>query len=679
MAGDRQVAVDVRAKVTGAKDVEKLARDVDKLTAEPATLEVDAKVNPAVDRVLGKLDDIDAAARAAAVAAEALGAAVGPELAARADMTAVVNELKRLGLSFDEITVNADELGDKLRTIDSDDLGGRLGKAMGTARGKTEELRDAAVKSRNAMANMVGNVTQDLGAFAGVAGTAGVAVGQLAEGAADAALGGQKLSTALLDVAKVAGPMAALGVAMQLLSSAMEAASATRAFDAANVDQYFDAIKAGTPIVQSFNDEIRETGELAYRTQTGGGPLGMFSSTQDLLPILAKVTDGIGVFNKIVDEYVAAGDGSAEANDRWRAELEAMGFSMLDAIEIVKAANQEADARTAATERNVRVTNELGDSEADQAAKAERAAKAEEERARKTELVAHAQESLARIQADAAAEYDALTQRMLDQAAALEGMVSASTTAADAKRSEVDALMRYAEVTGDAEASTDDMVDASIALAKAHEATADATARSEGATRSATAKVDSFNDALLDTAANLNGPARTAVANYIADVNKVPADKRTQFIALVESGKLEEARGLLDGVSVTRTAALEADATNTTAAGRELDNVANPGGRPRTAYINTYVNPAGTLPRPPGVPIPTMMPPADGAEVAGYAAAPAAAGDSYAVPSMASYAVVRGPTTVNVTLQSTVIGSPHAVARAVRRATHDAARLAGSR
>ena len=675
MAGDRQVGVDVRAKVSGAKDVEKLAKDVDKLTDKPATLEVDAKVNPAIDRVLDKLGKIDEDAKAAAVAAEALGRALGPELSDRADMTAVVAELKRLGASFDEITANADEFGAKLKSIDSDDLGGRMGRALGTARGETEKLSAAADKSRNAMANMWGNVAQDAGALGGITGSLGVGFGQLAEGAADAANGGQKLSSALGDVAKVAGPMAALGVAMQLLNAAMDAAAASRAFDDANIDQYTAALRDGTTAVSSFNDEIRETGELAYRAKTGGGPLGMFSSTRDLLPVLEANNIKIAQFNDLVAEYVKAGDGSAEMNDRWRASLEAAGVSQNDAIKIVQAANQESDARTEALTREARVTDLLGDSEAELARQARLAADAETLKGEATELSAWATEQAAAVQADAAAKYDEATQAMLDQVDALTAQVDAATAAADTQLAQNDAYAKFGELLGDAEASTDDLADAAIGLAKATQTNADATAKAAGTTRTATGRVDTFNDSLLATAGTLNGEARTAVANYIADVNRVPPEKRTEFIALVQAGKLDEAKNLLNGASATRTAAIQADATNVEATRRELDDLA----RDRTAIVRVQTVATGGVYRPPGTPVPTMAPPPEGAGPAQYGAVAASTGDSYGAPAVSTHTLVVPAPTINVTLQSAVIGSPTAVARAVRKATRDGVRLAGSR
>lgn len=426
-------------------DIADKAKDVEK----PTEVEVDADVSKA----LAELDRLDQEARATAVAAEELGRALGPELSARVNMDGVIAELKNTGLTIEQITTNADQLAAKLREVDSDDLGGGLGRAMGTAKGKTEELADSARGANSAFANMIGNSAQDLGALGGIAGSTGVALGQMAEYAADAKLGGEGLASSLGSMAKVAGPIAGLAFAMQLMGDAMAAAQASNAFDAANVQQYFDALREGTSIVGSFNDEIRETGELQFRAAHGGGLLGMFSSTKDLLPILEEANLQVADFNEIVDEYVKAGDGSAEANDRWRASLEARGVSELDAIAIVKAANQEADARVEALARQERVAESLGLT-VEELAAAEKlaegmtkaAAMAQEEQTRRAE-----EQKLALEQAALAAqEYAAIVSGSDWGKATLEGAVAGAQAFAEQQ-------FGLVNIAAQAEAAYDDL------------------------------------------------------------------------------------------------------------------------------------------------------------------------------------------------------------------------------
>jgi chemotaxis protein histidine kinase CheA len=287
------------------------------------------------------------------------------------------------------------------------------------------------------------------------------------------------------------------------------------------------------------------------------------------------------------------------------------------------------------------------------------------------------------VEKQSAEQLERVTQLLLDQADALNDQVDGSIAAGDAKQAENDAFAAYGETLNDATASTDDLTGSAIALAKAHIATVEAQNRAAGTTQTATQKVDTFNDALFDVAGTLNGPARTALGNYIADVNTVPESKRTEFIALVEAGKLDEARALLDGTSQSRTAAIHADA-DTAAANAELANTANPNGRPRTAYIKPVMT--GSIgyvigERDQNGNIKPTMAPSDPA-VAGLAA-PAAApsGPSFSSAPSSSFAVpvtVAVPA-VTVNVSAAVIGNRFDVARAVRAATRDGIRLAGRR
>lgn len=677
MAG-RQVGVDIKAKTSGTEDVDKLNKSLEKLPDKPVELEVTAKPNPAIDRVLDKLTALDEQARATAVAAEALGEVLGPELAARADMTSVVNELKRTGLTLEEITANAGELGAKLKSIDSDDLGGRMGKALGTARGEFEKTSDAARGATSATANMFGNVAGEASNLFGIMGPLNVSLGQFVEYGSEAALEGQGLGSVLKDMAGSVGPVAALALGMQLLGDAMNAAKESRAFDAANVEQYVDALKDGTSAVQSFNDEIRETGELSYRTQHGGGFLGMFSSTQDLLPVLEKAAIDVAQFNKIVEDYQRTQDFSGEANDRWRKSLEAAGVAQLDAIEIVKAARQEAAARIEANEKDRRVTDLLGESEAQRAERLRESAEAEAARLGAMDAATNAAHIRNEAEQESADMLERVNGLLDEQAAKLNAQVDAGKGYADAVRAENDAMAAFADTLKSSTATTDDQVDAAIRLAEAHAATAAATAEADGVTQTATAKVDTFNDALLTTAGTLNGPARQAVANYIADVNRVPPEKRTDFLAAVAAGDLATARALLDGVSVTRTAAIQADATNTAQTSSELDAIA---AKKRIAYIDAQLrgqqNIPGTV-----APAPYALPPGDtppGVMPAAAAAPAPAAG--YTPASTAGVFVVEVPVqpSVTVNVRADAIGSTFDVQRAVARAARGSVRLSGSR
>ena len=105
----------------------------------------------------------DAELTEAAAAAEKLSIALGPELTGRMNIGAVVNDLYRMGLSFEEIAADADKLADALREIDKVEVRG-VESGLGKVATNTDEMADSARGANSALANMIGNAAQDLGA-----------------------------------------------------------------------------------------------------------------------------------------------------------------------------------------------------------------------------------------------------------------------------------------------------------------------------------------------------------------------------------------------------------------------------------------------------------------------------------------------------------------------------------
>ena len=119
------------------------------------------------------------------------------------------------------------------------ELGGRpIDIQTGAAKGNIDDLGKSADTSKSVLANMVGNATQDLGALGGIAGSAGVAIGQMGEYMVDAAVWRRRSSaTVFANFAKVAGPIAAIAVVTQGLTSILgqqkaEAEATANAIDA---------------------------------------------------------------------------------------------------------------------------------------------------------------------------------------------------------------------------------------------------------------------------------------------------------------------------------------------------------------------------------------------------------------------------------------------------------------
>lgn len=297
-----EYGVDLVANNEISDEAERAAQALDDI---PEDVETRFEVS-GIDKALAGLDELSQESASAAIAAEELGRALGPELAARADTSALVSELQKLGVTADEVTVNADELAAKLREIDSPDLGGGIGQALGTARGEAEKLSDAARGANSALANMVGNTAQDLGALTGVAGSAGVAIGQMAEYFSDATLGGQKLGAALVDMAKVVGPIAALGLATQVLNGYMEtqarraeaAAERTETLGAAMEGAADDAVGLSDALKNNL-DALRD-----FEATTLLGPTNWMNDIAKAIPLVNRFAQDVEV--NLVDALAKA-------------------------------------------------------------------------------------------------------------------------------------------------------------------------------------------------------------------------------------------------------------------------------------------------------------------------------------------------------------------------------------
>ena len=294
MASER-FEVELTADDSASPVIDRVADSLDDLTRKPTEVEVDADVSSA----LSALDDVAAEAKRTQAAAAALAQALGPELGAKADTTRIVGELRQMGLTFDQIEGNADQLGAKLRELSDADVGGKMGASLGTTRGQIDQMSDSARGANSALANMVGNAAQDVGALGGVAGSAGVALGQMAEYASDAALGGESLSTSLSSMLKVAGPIAVIGTAIGAIGQAFQTIEAEKAFRAELVEKFSEAMREAGGVAGTLREEIEATGKLAY-TGAGGGFLGLGQQAENLIPILDRLQLGYRDFANMI-------------------------------------------------------------------------------------------------------------------------------------------------------------------------------------------------------------------------------------------------------------------------------------------------------------------------------------------------------------------------------------------
>ena len=110
-------------------------------------------------------------------------------------------------------------------------------------------------------------------------------------------------------------------------------------------------------------------------------------------------------------------------------------------------------------------------------------------------------------------------------------------------------------------------------LADAEVRVAEETAAAAGATLTAAQRIDTFNHSLLTSAANLSGPMRQSLLDYIARVNGIAPERVTEISALLDAGDVAGAEAALAELSHARSLNVSAD-MDTAAATEQADALA---------------------------------------------------------------------------------------------------------
>lgn len=240
-------------------------------------------------------DKMKADMQATIAATDKLAAALGDDMVAEikkagGSVDNLIRDFQRAGLTIEEIDSDAELLAAAVRKVadagkemsDQLDISGSrigdefdtIGDASGRATKRVKDLGDTSDNSRSVLANLVGNSAQDLGELGGVAGTAGVAIGQLAEYAVD---GNIKLG----NLAKVAGPMALVGLAIAAITSRAQELEKIDAFRTDRVKDFTKALMESKSEAEALNDVLSEGENRITFVNTSG-------EVEDLTGILAE-------------------------------------------------------------------------------------------------------------------------------------------------------------------------------------------------------------------------------------------------------------------------------------------------------------------------------------------------------------------------------------------------------
>ena len=317
---DKDLTVHLKAddKITPAA---KKAADALKQLEKPVEVEIDADVS----KVLGAFDDLTTEAKQTAEAAEKLGRALGPELAAKADTTAIVQDLKQAGLTIDQITGNADQLAAKLKEVSDADVGGKLGRLAGDGpradrhdvglgpRAPTRRWRTWSATPPRTSARWAGWPVRP-----GWPSASSVSTPPTPRWAA------RNCRRRCCRWPRSPGRWRRSGSPPPSSSKEMARAAASKAFNAAQLKEFTDSVEDTGSVLKAINDQLDDTGQLIFKIAGGFDAIDVGG---DIAPMLASLNLSTAEFLRLVN----SGDASWT---RFMDGLKAAGVAEQDLINI---------------------------------------------------------------------------------------------------------------------------------------------------------------------------------------------------------------------------------------------------------------------------------------------------------------------------------------------------------
>ena len=437
MAGREEFSVDLTVgKNEITEEAEEAAKALDELEGKDVEVKFKgdtSQVTRDIDDVLAKVDKL-----AGTGAAELLLTTNAAQVANQiVDLTTDIDKLDATDPTIDikaeniaTLEAGLDRLSAKAREISTTPVNVDTRSAVTGI----DDIARSAGSSKSVLANMVGNATQDLGALGGIAGSAGVAIGQMGEYMVDASSSGDKLGDVVRNFGKVALPIAAIAGGIQLVTSAMNKGKEAAEAHADGIERMTAAAEEGTGVLGALADQIDETGKLAFTL--GGG----FDSSGIQVADLRENLDTLGL---TMDDFVGLTELSESAMTKWVAGQKAAGVSESDLIAIA-VARQEVMKQSAAAELDRAINARIGADAIDEQKAAEEAGK------EATEAHSAAQEEAAERAAEYAEAVAEATRAWQEYVGVVKSVdwqeadVTGATAAMEAYRSELFGLEEIA-------------------------------------------------------------------------------------------------------------------------------------------------------------------------------------------------------------------------------------------
>lgn len=495
--------------------------------------------------------DAEASFRDSRDAADRLAAALGPEMVAQIEaggrsVDGYITDLQRMGLTFDDIRTDVDELADAIRRVDTtrSSIEG-LKAPLKDVDANLNAVRTSGDQSRAVLGSMVGGSAADLAGLGGVAGTLASTLDQMTSYAVEGQF-------SLKNLASIAGPMVGVGVAVAGVSWAMgklKAASEKAKKEAELMLGVHEKIRDGKfedaagELAESYGDLVRSLSDMGVpQDEVMQFIIGASNEMPTFNRLLEEnkvqfaeggegLTDFGGKLNSLATDVYGARDAFAEqagqlrANDKATRDFEAALKGVYDPQQASKDAIVGTNAELTSYEEWIgKVNKALSESE-----KAHERAKKAQDNAREA-----AQKRL-----DTERELYGFLLSQVDANRAYEVAVDAGE----------DAIRSFDEVLGQSKSTLEEIDDAARNSADQLFAQADAFAASKGAADGSKESIRLQIEELYRLASTMDpkSPLRARLLEYIGELQRIPPTIDTMLRLRISQGSVTTRDGDLIG------------------------------------------------------------------------------------------------------------------------------------
>ena len=439
----------------------------------------------------------------------------------RSKIDEFVADVKKLGLTADDVKADANELADALKhsADTADTLKGPATTSVDQFATSMHKAGEEADNTRSVVANFAGNAAQELPGLANAMGPLNMAIGQFAEYASE---GNIKLK----NFAAAGAGLGVAALAMKGIQDRMAKIAEIDAFSADRVHSYAVALHDAESNVQAIKDTLDEAAKIEFLTgdANGGFWTGGVAKIQDVTTLFER----LGVNSESAAKLIAGGEPMIRG---WGDAMVNAGAKADEVGVIVGTLLQQSGYFNEALKNESATIGFLSEDTANLTEERDRGLDTLNKNTSAVHDSRMAQEALTRANENA-------EQAERNKNDAIRAGIDANFAAYDAANQYTQALEDYTTTTDDAKTAVDEhdqsmknAEQAAINLASQAAELGAKQAEMAGETMTAKEKQDLMVGALQMTVSQLEpgSPLRKSLEEYIALLAGIPANVNTQF------------------------------------------------------------------------------------------------------------------------------------------------------